>query len=281
MWPRPRAATATSPPDPNPPKAAACFSSAALTRHSSRGGSGVQQLRSGSCRCSSCPPGRQLGSLRRHHHRAGGGRRLAGRALPPSPQGRTPAAALGSVGTVLDALLGVVHGHRRGDSALPPVRPGPHHRPHPRLRPAHGAAGQCLCGGGPGARPAARPGLQPGRGRRDPGCGRRLPARSLPHPGGGRPAVQRHRHDAARTIAAFTDRLRQHVDLDTQIPRCSKSSPDDAAQPGVAVATAKTTTLRTDPRRHGRATSLRDATPANSCGPPASRTCGQPSGASL
>ncbi len=43
---------------------------------------------------------------------------------------------------------------------------------------------------GPGARPAPRPGLQPGRGRRDLGRGRPLPAGPPPHPGPRGPPLQ-------------------------------------------------------------------------------------------
>ena len=58
-------------------------------------------------------------------------------------------------------------------------------------------------------------GLQPGRGRGDPGGGGAVPAGPPPHPAGGRPALQPRRHDTAQTIAAFSDRLHQQIDLDT------------------------------------------------------------------
>jgi hypothetical protein len=45
--------------------------------------------------------------------------------------------------------------------------------------------------------------------------GRAVPAGPPPHPGDGGPALQPAPHDAARTIAAFTARLREQVDLDT------------------------------------------------------------------
>jgi len=100
-------------------------------------------------------------------------------------------------------------------SPLSAVRPGPHHQPHPGLRPADAVAGIGLCRGGRGPRPAPGPGFQPGRGRGHPGRGGAVPAGPPPHPAGGRPALHRRRHDTAQTIAAFSDRLHQQIDLDT------------------------------------------------------------------
>ena len=108
-----------------------------------------------------------------------------------------------------------VAGHRRLGPALPAVRPGPDHQPHPGLDAADGAArprlrrivvllGRLLPDSSSlavaGATLAVAAIFQPARRRVQAVVDRRF---------------NRHRYDAARTIQAFTGRLRQQVDLDS------------------------------------------------------------------
>ena len=108
-------------------------------------------------------------------------------------------------------------GHRGGDPALPAVRPGPHHQPHPGLRAAHRAAGLA-------ATPAVVLGLGQLLGRRTPAWS--WPARPWPwRRCSSRPAAASSRRSTGAstaaattppsTIAAFSARLREQVDLDT------------------------------------------------------------------
>ncbi len=139
---------------------------------------------------------------------AGGRGLVAGGAFSPRPGGGPPAAAVAGVrgGAGVGCVAGgrgrwgdvkgsyspgrhrvlrgaAAAGDRRGGPALPAVRPGPHHQPHGRLRPAHRAARRRLRRRGPRPWPAPRPSTgastgvattPPARSRRSaPGCASR------------------------------------------------------------------------------------------------------------
>ena len=102
-----------------------------------------------------------------------------------------------------------------------------------------GPAGRRLRRRRPGARPAAGPRLQPGRGGGDPGRGGGVPADPPAGPGGGRPPLQ----------PAPPRRGPDHRGVRRPAPRPGRPGhpdrrgagggrPDDAADPGVAVAAA-------------------------------------------
>ena len=159
-------------------------------------------------------------------------------------------------------------GDRRGDPALSAVRPGPDHQPHPGLRAAHGAAGRRLRRGGAGAGPApaaATPAWSwPGR----PWPWRRRSSR---------PAAASSRWwTGASTAAATTPPRRSGVQRPAARAgrpghpdrrAAGRGRPDDAANPGVAVAAATAGSGRSGWRRRGPATQLKAATGANR-GPP-------------
>jgi hypothetical protein len=124
-------------------------------------------------------------------------------------------------------------------SPLSAVRPGPHHQPHPGLRPADAVAGIGLCRGGRGASASSWAGIPawswpppPWPWRR---CSSRPAAASSRRSTGASPPPPRHRPDDRRVqrSAAPADRP-GHPDR----RGAGRGRPDHAADPGVTVAAA-------------------------------------------